>query len=221
MLEKDPSLGRKTLWKIDLVIATSMFFISFFTFLDKNALGFTAIYGLKTDNHLVGNQYSTLASIFYYGYLLGQFIGFFIIPKFPVATLISVVFFLWGGLLMCFAACHSFGSLCAIRFLLGVLEAVIMPSFLMMVSVWWNRKEQPLRVAIFNNSLAGILNGVFSHSIAKMNASLATWKLIFIIYGASTVFYSFILMFILPNQINEAWFLTKEEKKNCPCQGYQ
>lgn len=38
-------------------------------FLDKQALNYTSLMGIREDLHLVGSQYSWSSSIFYFGYL--------------------------------------------------------------------------------------------------------------------------------------------------------
>lgn len=212
-MEQNPMLKRKVLWKIDLFICTNLFLIAFLEFLDKNALGIAAVYTLKSDCKLVGNQYSTIASIFYFGYLLGEFICFFTIPKVKIGKFVSCCLTIWGILLMCMAACNSFGSLAAVRFLLGIFEAAILPSFMIISSIWWTKSEQPLRSTLYFNTLAGILGGIFGHCIGLIHGKLSTWRYIFLIYGAVTVFYSCILFFILPDNIETAWFLKKKEKQ--------
>lgn len=212
-MNENPMIKRKVLWKIDLFICTNLFLIAFLEFLDKNSLGIAAVYTLKEDNHLEGNQYSTVASVFYFGYLLGEFICFFLIPKVKIGKFVSLCLGVWGGLLMCMAACSSFGGLVTVRFFLGVFEAAILPSFIIISSIWWTKSEQPLRSTLYFNTLAGILGGVFGHCIGLINGKLSTWKYIFLIYGAVTVLYSILLFFILPDNIETAWFLKKKEKQ--------
>lgn len=56
--------------------------------------------------------------------------------------------FLWGGVLMCHAACKNFGGLMAARFFLGIGEAAIAPGFALLTGMFYKREEQPLRYAI-------------------------------------------------------------------------
>ncbi|KAG7729687.1 hypothetical protein KL933_000767 [Ogataea haglerorum] len=213
LMKENPSIARRVLWKVDLFIATNMFLIVFLEFLDKNSLGFAAVLGLKADTHLAGNDYSNLSSIFYYGYLLGEFISFFLIPKVRIGKFVSISLLVWGALLMCLAACQSFGSLCVVRFLLGVFEACILPAFMIIASLWWKKEEQPLRSTLYFNTLAGILGGIFAHLIGLIHGKLATWRILFLIYGAVTVVYAGFLVFLFPDNIENAIFLTPHEKQ--------
>lgn len=212
-MEENPNLKRKVLWKIDLVIITNLFLISFIEFLDKVSLSYAAVFGLSSDTHLMGSQYSTLSSIFYFGYLLGQAISFYLLPKVKIGKYVAANLGLWGAVLMCFSACNSFGGLAAVRFILGIFEACILPSFMIITSIWWNKDEQPLRSVLYYNTLAGILGGIFAHYIGKLDTPLEQWRLLFLIYGAATVGYSFMLFFVMPDKVETAWFLNRKEKQ--------
>lgn len=198
--------------KVDAVILVSITFIATFEFLDKNTMGYAAVYGLKTDAKLKGNEYSWLSSIFYYAYLVTQPAVFFILPKVPVAKFASVSLILWGGVIMCMAACHNFGGLAAVRFFLGVLEAGILPTFMIIIGQWYQVKEHAIKSAFFNNSFAGIFGGILSYAIGQLNTSLPSWKLMFLIYGAATIVLGCILLFYLPDTVEKAWFLNETEK---------
>ena len=212
-MERNPGTKRKVLWKIDLFICTNLFLIAFIEFLDKNALGIAAVYNFREETHLVGTQYSTLASVFYYGYLLGQAFCFFLIPRVKIGKFVSMSLFLWGGTLMCMAAVHSFGEAITVRFFLGFFEASILPCFMIIASIWWTKSEQPLRSVLYFNTMAGILGGIFGHCVGLINTTLSNWKCLFLIYGVVTVTYSLILFFILPDDIETAWFLNRKERQ--------
>jgi MFS family permease len=53
--------------------------------------------------------------------------------------------FLWGGVLMCHAACENFAGLIVVRFLLGVGEAAMAPGCALITGMFYTRQEQPLR----------------------------------------------------------------------------
>ena len=53
--------------------------------------------------------------------------------------------FLWGGILMCHAACQNYGGLVTARFFLGVGEAAVAPGFGLITGMFYKREEQPAR----------------------------------------------------------------------------
>ena len=66
---EDPILLRKLVRKIDLTIAPLLAAVYFLQFLDKTTLSYTAVMGIRTDTHLVGQDYSNLSMLFYVGML--------------------------------------------------------------------------------------------------------------------------------------------------------
>ena len=62
-----------------------------FQFLDKMALSYTAILGVREDLHLTGSQYSWSSAIYYFGYLIATYpIAGVLMVRYPVGKLISV-----------------------------------------------------------------------------------------------------------------------------------
>lgn len=53
---QDTSLDRKILLKIDSVVLSLLVVTSTLAFLDKNALAYAAVWGLREDTGLVGQQ---------------------------------------------------------------------------------------------------------------------------------------------------------------------
>ena len=64
---EDPKQLRRLLLKIDLTIAPLLAAVYFLQYLDKTTLSYTAVMGLRTDTHLVGQDYSDLSMLFYIG----------------------------------------------------------------------------------------------------------------------------------------------------------
>lgn len=63
----DPAEARRVLRKIDLHIMPLLMITYCLQYLDKASINFASVYGLKEGTHLVGQDYSWLSSIFYFG----------------------------------------------------------------------------------------------------------------------------------------------------------
>lgn len=211
-VDLDPAMARRILAKSDAVVLTGVVLITTLQFLDKNCLSYAAILGLKTDTHLVGQEYSWLGSIFYLGYLVGMPIASYLVVKLPVGRLLGTAAICWGTVLMLMATCHSFAGLAAVRFFLGVLEAPSLPCSMVLISRWWTGSEQPLRAALWYNTLPGIFGGPLAFAIDKIRGPLETWRYMFIIYGAVTVVAGLVAALAIPDAPDRAWFLSAEEK---------
>jgi hypothetical protein len=67
-----------------------LLFVSYlFQYLDKQAMSYSAILGLRTDMHLKGQDYSWAASLFYFGYLSASGAVALCIIRLPVGRFMS------------------------------------------------------------------------------------------------------------------------------------
>lgn len=146
-----PAEARKVLWKIDLIMIPMIMVTVVLAAVDKVIISNAAIYGMKTDTHLVGNQYSWVGSIFYFGYLLAEYPAAFLIQRFPIAKFYAVCIMGWAILLFCTAATHNFAGLATTRFIMGMLESVAFPVSSILTVMWWTTDEQPIRLAFWFN----------------------------------------------------------------------
>jgi MFS family permease len=116
--------------------------VYFLQFLDKIAVGYGSVTGLRTDTHLVGDDYNWVASIFFFGQLLLEFPTTRLIQYFPLAKYVSVNVIIWGTVLACLAACKNFAGLMACRAVLGCAEAAIVPAWVVFTSQWYRKEDQ-------------------------------------------------------------------------------
>lgn len=133
----DAETSAKVLKKIDWHILPFLCITYGIQFIDKTYLGYSSIYGIIPDNHLVNQDYAWANSIFYFGYLLMEYPGVALLQRFPVAKFLGVNIMVWGAILMTTAACSSFAGLATTRFLLGMAEATISPGFVAVTGIWY------------------------------------------------------------------------------------
>ncbi|GAA6062584.1 hypothetical protein JCM10212_004179 [Sporobolomyces blumeae] len=208
----DASLDRRILLKTDGIVLVLLVLVAVLEFLDKNALAYAAVWGLRQDTGLKGQEYSQVASVFYYGYLGALFVNMWLVTKVPAAKLVGVSTSLWAVVLLSMAACRNYAGLLCVRFFLGVCEAAILPCFMIMTSLWYKKKEQPLRTALWYNTFAGIFGGILSYAIGHINGSLAKWKYLFLIYGSVTLVVGIVVVLVLPSRPDSAWFFSPRER---------
>lgn len=68
-----------------------MAFAYLFQFLDKTALSYTAILGLREDLHLKGEEYGWASAIYYFGYLVATYpIAGVLLVRYPIAKVIAI-----------------------------------------------------------------------------------------------------------------------------------
>jgi hypothetical protein len=61
-----------------------------FQFLDKTALSYTSILGLRIDLHLVSHDYSWASGMFFFGYMLLSYPASILMIRSPVGKFLSI-----------------------------------------------------------------------------------------------------------------------------------
>ncbi|KAJ5557367.1 hypothetical protein N7513_002956 [Penicillium frequentans] len=210
-----PQMERKVLWKLDLFLIPLMGFCYMLQYMDKLALSQATLFGLTEDLHLKGTEYNWSSAVFYFGYLVWSWPSSYLIVRLPLGKYLSLAVFIWGGVLMCHAACTSWSGLMAARFFLGVGEASIAPGFAMITGMFYKREEQPARQAAWflGNCIASIIGGLIAYGIGLIkNNTVNSWQLLFLILGAVTAAYGFILAAFLPDSPAKVVFFNQTEK---------
>lgn len=197
-------------WLLPILCVTYML-----QFLDKLSLNYASAYSLKADLKLVGNDYSNIAAIFNAGYLVGTIPGNWLIQRVPVAKFTGSCLIVWSGLLIAHIGAKNYGGIMALRFLLGIMEATISPSNMMMCSMFYNKQEQPFRMCTFlsMNGVATMVGALLSYGLGHATgSSLKPWKLIFLVIGLMNFVWAFVFLYFAPDSPDNARFLTHEEK---------
>ncbi|KAJ4490145.1 MFS general substrate transporter [Lentinula aciculospora] len=212
----DAVVARRVLRKVDWCLMPIMFITYNFNFIDKIILSSAAVFGLRTDTHLVGQQYSWVSSIFYFGYLAWTYPVTILIQKLPVGRYVSINTIIWGFIVACTALCTNFGGLISVRFLLGIVESTTTPAFVYITSTWYTREEIPLRTGTWfaGNSFGGFVASLLAYAIGQIESPIAPWQWLFIIFGVATSLWGIIMLFTLPDSIESSRFVDEEEKKH-------
>ncbi|KAH7254173.1 major facilitator superfamily domain-containing protein [Fusarium redolens] len=212
----DDEAANKVLAKIDRTIIPLLFITYMLNFMDKVILSSAAVFGLREDTHLKGQQYSWVGSVFYLGYLLWTYPTTVLVARFPTGKYLTINTLFWGLVVAFTAACHNFGGLLVMRFLLGVAEATITPGFMFLTSTWYTRDEMPTRVGIWfsGNSVGGLLASLLAFAVGHVDGtSMRPWRWMYIILGTVTFLWAIPLFLFLPDAISKAAFLTPTETK--------
>ncbi|WVW83557.1 hypothetical protein I302_105578 [Kwoniella bestiolae CBS 10118] len=206
--EKD----RRLLRKIDLHVMPLLMITYGIQYSDKISLSSGAIFDLRSDTHLVGNQYAWLTTIFYLAYLIGEFPVAYLMQRFRIDRILAYCVLVWGICVLCLAACNNFRD----RGILGFAESTVSPGFLIIVTAWYKREEQTVRVMLFF-----MMNSVFSlwvlmccYGIGKAStgSSLSPWRAINIFLGALSLLWGFVMVWQLGTPAHVKW-LTDEDRE--------
>jgi MFS family permease len=153
-------------------------------------------------------------SIFYFGYLAGQYPAGYLLQRLPIAKFLGLCTIGWGIILMTTPACHNFAGTAANRFLLGLLESTVNPGFVMIMSMWYTSAEQPLRLEAYycTNGIATMFGGLIGYAVGHINSGLPRWMYVFLIFGSASTLMGIITLLFLPDLPSTAPFLSARQR---------
>lgn len=134
---------------------------------------------------------------------------------FPAHIWCPCIVVAWASLSTLQASVQNFSGLAAIRFLLGVFEAMYagVPVYL---SFFYPRDMVGFRQGIFvsGSALANAYGGALGYAILNIKSSnLSAWRIIFLIEGLPTLIMAGVAFFVIPDSIRDARFLTDRQKE--------
>ncbi|WWD19392.1 hypothetical protein CI109_103852 [Kwoniella shandongensis] len=216
IIEFTPQENRKVLRKLDMILLPLTMIAYTLQYIDRSAMSYAAVFTFRKDLHLTSDDYSWLGSVFFLGYLFFEFPGSYLLQRLPLSKTMGTSIIIWGALLMCMAAPRSFGGAAAIRTLLGCSEALVTPGFVLLISRFYKREEQPLRVGLWYccNGLGSFVGALVSYGMGHIKvARVPNWAWIFIFNGAITVIFGTIFVLLCPENPQTCRFLSPHEKR--------
>ncbi|CAI7641756.1 unnamed protein product [Penicillium viridicatum] len=210
--EREESIVR---WKLDLSLVPMMLISYLLSFVDKGILSTAAVYGLRTDLRLEGQQYSWSNSIFYFGFLIWQYPNSIFMQRLPIGRWIGSMVFLWGVCVAATAGVTNFATLAVARFFLGVFEASNNPVFTLLVSQYYTTQEHALRACLWwaGGPIAAFIGDGVSNGIGHFHGALSRWQYLYLIFGPITMAWGVFLFLAMPSSPMTAWFLTPRERQ--------
>ncbi|KAJ7178376.1 MFS general substrate transporter [Mycena crocata] len=208
--EEDAAILRK----IDKWILPVILMVYFLQQLDKSSLSYTSVFGIVAETGLVGTQYSWLSSIVYVAQLIWQPMSSYFLVRLPLSKYLFWHVLMWGVCVSATAAAKNFTGLITARFFLGLFEATVAPCFITITQMWWRRREQTFRLALWfaMNGVTGMVGSLLTYGLGHIKGKLHPYQVIFLFIGLLTVVCSPIVYFILPDSPAKARFLNHEEK---------
>jgi hypothetical protein len=202
--------------KLDWNIVPFLFVTYLFAFLDRSNIGNAKVAGMNAALKLDDAQYQWLLTIFYISYIVFQFL--LICYKFiRPSRFMAACVFVWGLAAILQATTHSWAGLMAARWFIGMAEAGYGTGVALYLSFFFPRHEIGTRFAGFvvASAFASCIAGSLAYAIqgAQKHFAIQSWRLIFIVEAAPTLLISVLLLFMLPDSISTARFLTPHERQ--------
>ncbi|KAK4183984.1 putative allantoate protein [Podospora australis] len=202
--------------KIDFRIVPLMFLAYTLQFLDKVILNYAAVMNLGRDLKLQGNDFSNIATFLFVGLLCFEIPNIYFLQAVPAAKWLGLNVILWGTATACGAAATNYQTLLVSRVFLGIFEATIAPSLMLISSQWYTKSESAPRFSLWylGLGLGQIVGGLVSYGFQHMgeDAKLAGWRTMFLTLGLCTVLVGSSIIIFLPDTPMKAKWLSDNEK---------
>ncbi|MFP5348142.1 MAG: MFS transporter, partial [Actinomycetes bacterium] len=131
-------LGRQR-WARLLPIAFVTYSIAY---LDRSNFSIAVAGGMKDDLAITGGVAALIGAAFFIGYFLFQIPGALYAERRSVKNLIFWSLILWGLLAAAQGLMHSVPLLIVVRFLIGVVEAAVLPAMVIFLAHWFTKAER-------------------------------------------------------------------------------
>lgn len=179
-------------------------------YLDRANYGFAAASGMAKDLMITPGLSSLLGALFFLGYFFFQVPGAIYAQKHSVKKLIFVSLILWGSLATLTGVVSNAYWLIVIRFMLGVVEAAVMPAMLVYLCHWFTRAERSRAntFLILGNPVTMLWMSVVSGYLVQQ----FDWRWMFIIEGLPAVLWAFIWWRLADDRPSQAKWLSDQEK---------
>ncbi|WWC95911.1 hypothetical protein V866_002778 [Kwoniella sp. B9012] len=205
---------KAVLRKLDMIVLPLVTMSLMMGGIDKVILGTSASFGLRTDLHLVGQQYSWSSSIIFFGSILTVFPQSWLIQKLPTGKVFSFNVFMFGIMTFATMGVKNAGGLQAVRFILGMFEGMNTSGAGLVIGMWWKKEEQGVRTVIVFNTLSSVVNGLLSYAVQfyTPTAHLSRWQLLFLITACISVTFGILDWIFFPSNPTKAWWLTERQR---------
>jgi MFS family permease len=202
--------------KVDLRIVPFLFLCYILAYLDRVNVGFAKLQMLK-ELSLSDAAFAGGAGIFFIGYFFFEVPSNVLLKKYGARMWIARIMISWGVISACMIFVKGQWSFYGMRFLLGLAEAGFFPGVIFYLTLWYPSKLRSTRTAWFVAAIA--VSGVVGNPISGWimdslsgAAGLAGWQWLFLSEGIPSVLVGFLVIFYLESSIEEAKWLTSEEK---------
>ncbi len=181
-------------------------------YLDRANFGFASAAGISQDLGISAGLSSLIGALFFLGYFFFQIPGAVYAERRSVRKLVFVSLLLWGACAALTGVVSNMPSLIAIRFLLGVVEAAVFPSMLILLSNWFTKAERSRAntFLILGNPVTvlwmSVVSGYLVHAFG--------WREMFIAEGLPAVVWAFCWWSLVKDKPHDANWLAADEKRD-------
>lgn len=138
----------------------------------------------------------------------------YFLQKIPPAKWLGFNVICWGIAAAAAAGAKDYTTLLVARIFLGIFEATVGPSLMLISSQYYTKSEQAPRFTFWFLGLgvAQIIGGIISFGFQHVHSIFASWRIMFLVMGLITVVVGFSTLIYLPDTPMQAKWLSDDEK---------
>ena len=212
-----PDFEERTYAKVVRRLVPFLFLCYVVAYLDRVNVGFAKLQ-MVADLKFSETTYGLGAGIFFIGYFLFEVPSNIILHRAGARLWIARIMVTWGIISSLTMFVSSPAMFYTLRFLLGVAEAGFFPGVILYLTYWFPRQRRARVVALFMSAIAlsGVVGGPVSGWIMQTFAGqhgLAGWQWLYLCEGIPSVLVGLWVLGYLDDSIDEALWLSQDEKK--------
>lgn len=203
---KQQTIAPKRWWYIIPIV-----FITYsLAYLDRANFSFASAAGINEDLGITKGISSLLGALFFLGYFFFQIPGAVYAERRSVKKLVFVCLILWGVCASLTGIVSNIPALAAIRFILGVVEAAVMPAMLIYISNWFTQSERSRAntFLILGNPVTVLWMSVVSGYLIESFG----WREMFIFEGIPALIWAVAWWFLVQDKPEQSRWMRAEEK---------
>ncbi|CZT21117.1 related to nicotinamide mononucleotide permease [Ramularia collo-cygni] len=231
-------VGRRTVWKLDIILLPFLALLFMLNSLDKSNIGNAETAGFTKDTGLSRSDVNDSMAVFFFVFVLLQPIGAGLGRSIGMRRYVPVCMTLWGFSTILHILVRKRWHLIVLRCVIAVLESGFYPTTVSYMSLFYTKYEFAVRLGIFYGmtAVSGVLGGVLSWAIFShfpddgdpsdtpqfpppgvgvetlKQAHWKSWEILFLVEGCMTMTVALIGFVWLPRSAETAWFLNREER---------
>ncbi|QKJ86918.1 MFS transporter [Paramixta manurensis] len=191
-------------------IMPTIFITYSLSYLDKANYSFASAAGIGNDLGIDPSMASLIGALFFLGYFTLQIPGGMLAEKWSVRKLLTWSLVVWGLCATLTGLVTNVTSLIVIRFMLGVVEAIVTPCLLILVSRWFSHTERSKANTLFllGNPVTVLWMSILSGWLVERWG----WRHMFVIEGIPAVLWAVVWWYVIRDKPEQANWLNADEK---------
>jgi sugar phosphate permease len=181
-------------------------------YLDRSNFSVGIAGGMKESLAISAGVSAFIGAAFFLGYLLFQIPGAIYAERRSVRTLIFWSLIAWGSLASLQGFLNDATTLIVVRFLIGVVEAAVLPAMVIFLSHWFTKKERGRANTYL--ILGNPVTVLWLTAVSGYLIEATSWRGMFIIEGIPAILWAFVFRKMVQDRPEDATWLNDTEKSS-------